>query len=167
MVEKPRNTETDIIAGLVTIVPVGQAQFRNGSMPPARTPDYMIVAALRPQVPALVARGRFDLDHVGAEVAQQRGRVRPGEKRRAIEDADAFEGAGGRLCFVQRSVQRSKVGATGSRPAPSACRSRPKCNPAYRPAALRYAAPAPARASAPIPASCSARWAGRAPSRRG
>jgi len=44
--------------------------------------------------PGVVALGCFDLDHLGALVAQQRGGHRAGEHRRQIDDADAFEGLG-------------------------------------------------------------------------
>ena len=36
----------------------------------------------------------LDLDHVGAEVAEQRGGERPGEQRRDVEDPEAFERRG-------------------------------------------------------------------------
>ena len=41
---------------------------------------------------AVVPVVRLDLDDVGAEVAEERRRVRPREHGREIEDADAGEG---------------------------------------------------------------------------
>ena len=40
--------------------------------------------------------GALDLDDFGAEVAEDHGGVGPGEDPGEVEDADAFEGAGGR-----------------------------------------------------------------------
>ena len=51
-------------------------------------------ALIRPRpkrAQVVAAAGPLELDHVGAEVAHQRGAVRPRDDAREIEDADALE----------------------------------------------------------------------------
>src|SRR6478672_5948400 len=64
-----------------------------------RGPRAVGVAAdpRRPPTARRVALGRLELDHVGAEVAQEHRAVRPGEDRRAVDDAQAGEGTRGDL----------------------------------------------------------------------
>jgi hypothetical protein len=63
--------------------------------------------ALRAEVAALVAVVRFDADHVGAEVAEQRRAVGTGQHRGDIEHAQPLEGA--RRRRVVRSSTCSRV----------------------------------------------------------
>ena len=62
-------------------------------------------------VPSLVAAARrLHLDHLGAEVGQDRGAERPGEEARQVEDADAGERAhryGTKFLRAERSASRS------------------------------------------------------------
>src|SRR5207302_7648933 len=43
--------------------------------------------------PHHVALGRFELDHLGAEIGQEPRAMRPGDRRREIDDPQAVEGA--------------------------------------------------------------------------
>ena len=61
----------------------------------------VLAVALGPEVAAVVADERLDLDDVGAEVAEQRRAVRTGQHGRHVEDADAASGpAPGEACRV-------------------------------------------------------------------
>ena len=57
----------------------------------------------------------LDLDHLGAELAQERGRVGPGQEVADVDDADAFERAG-----TDNSGTRIELWAGG-------CQSRSRC----------------------------------------
>ena len=59
--------------------------------------------------PGVARRALLDLDHVGAEVGHERGRVRALLPDRQVEDADAFEGLAHApiLAPARRSVQNS------------------------------------------------------------
>src|SRR5262249_34837871 len=68
-------------------------------------PVTALVAALR----------RLHLDHLGAEVAQDRGAERPGEEARQVEDTDAGERAhrqGTKFLSAERSASRSAKSAS-------------------------------------------------------
>ena len=75
--------EAALVAVDREVVGGGPASRRSSLAHPRRAP-----AAGR------VALGRLDLDDVGAEVGQEHRRVRPGEDRRAVDDADARERTG-------------------------------------------------------------------------
>ncbi len=50
-----------------------------------------VVVEDAPDPPQRVTRPELELDHVGAEVAEHRGRQRPRDEARGIQDADALE----------------------------------------------------------------------------
>ena len=57
----------------------------------------------------VVARGRLDLDHVGAEVGQG-GRDGAGPEHRALDDADAVQGGGGGHAVVSADLRADDDG---------------------------------------------------------
>ena len=61
-----------------------------------RPPQAVAVEGHAPATHRVAALGRFDLDDLGAVVAQQLAGERPGDEAAQFEDADAREGAVGR-----------------------------------------------------------------------
>ena len=80
---------------------VGLEVEHDGALVAAEQLPRVRVAALGREpthAPHTVARGRFDLDDVGAEVGEVAGRARTGEHRRHVDDAQPLE----RLHHVDR-----------------------------------------------------------------
>ena len=84
-----RRAQIDRDAALVAVVALEEARLAIQE----RTP-----------VPRQIAADRFDLDHVGAEVAEDGGAVRPRDVGAEVEDAHAHQRSG-RRSLIRREIR--------------------------------------------------------------